>query len=146
MNSYGSDLSLQGVRVEKFIFTINDSVAFDDMDEIKISVVPTPKISASDSSKGRLELEVSLFDENFLEKQFPFYLKMEIVGLFEDEDYSDNPESSVFDKYLANAISMLYAYARSHIASVTGMFGIDVVNIPTINVIKLLQELSESRE
>ncbi|WP_231113398.1 hypothetical protein [Streptococcus dysgalactiae] len=83
-----------------------------------------------------------MFDEDYGEKNNPLFLKMKIVGLFEDTK-NDSAED-VFDKYLPNAISMLYSYARAQIASLTGMFGIDVIQIPTVNILKLLDGLAAS--
>ena len=120
MSTYGSDLQLRGVRVERLIYRINN-----DFEE--------------------LELEVTLFDEDYREKKNPLYLKIKLVGIFEDTNY--NPEGEdVFVKYLPNAISMLYSYARAHIASLTGMFGIDVIQIPTVNILKLLDDVNHEKD
>lgn len=143
MSIYGSDLQLRGVRVEKLIYNINNGLDdLDNIEKVDISIIPTPKISREHKEQGMLELEVTLFDEDYVEKNNPLFLKMKIVGLFEDTK-NDSAED-VFDKYLPNAISMLYSYARAQIASLTGMFGIDVIQIPTVNILKLLDDLAAS--
>ncbi|MCK1257295.1 hypothetical protein MX075_05470 [Streptococcus uberis] len=146
MSIYGSDLQLNGIRVEKLIFNVNNNYEdLTNIDKVDISIVPTPKINRENLSHGMLELEVTLFDEDFIEKNDPLFLKLKIVGIF--VDIQATTESNVFDKYLPNAISMLYSYARAHIASLTGMFGIDVIQIPTVNILKLLDEnLTESEK
>lgn len=143
MSTYGSDLQLRGVRVEKLIYNINNGLDdLDNIEKVDISIIPTPKISREHKEQGMLELEVTLFDEDYVEKNNPLFLKMKIVGLFEDTK-NDSAED-VFDKYLPNAISMLYSYGRAQIASLTGMFGIDVIQIPTVNILKLLDDLAAS--
>ena len=70
MSTYGSDLQLRGVRVERLIYHINNE--FEDLDNIEnvdISIIPTPKISRENKGCGLLELEVTLFDEDYLEKK-----------------------------------------------------------------------------
>lgn len=143
MSTYGSDLLLREVRVEKLIYNINnDFDSLDNIEKIDISIIPTPKISREHKEHGMLELEVTLFDEDYVEKNNPLFLKMKIVGIFEDT--KNDSDKDVFDKYLPNAISMLYSYARAQIASLTGMFGIDVIQIPTVNILKLLDDLAAS--
>lgn len=143
MSTYGSDLQLRGVRVEKLIYNINNGLDdLDNIEKVDISIIPTPKISREHKEQGMLELEVTLFDEDYVEKNNPLFLKMKIVGLFEDT--KNVSAEDVFDKYLPNAISMLYSYARAQIASLTGMFGIDVIQIPTVNILKLLDDLAAS--
>lgn len=141
MSGFESDLIMNAVRVDRFEYRLNDSYDpdLDDSDATKISVVPIPKIQRGDSSKGRLDLEVTISDENFIDNNENLFLKIVVVALFEDPTITKDSEVDVFDKYLANAISMLYPYVRSYISSITGMFGIDVVQIPPINVLKLLE-------
>lgn len=70
MSTYGSDLQLRGVRVERLIYRINND--FEDLDNIEnvdISIIPTPKISRENKDCGLLELEVTLFDEDYREKK-----------------------------------------------------------------------------
>ena len=146
MSTYGSDLQLRGVRVERLIYHINNE--FEDLDNIEnvdISIIPTPKISRENKGCGLLELEVTLFDEDYLEKKNPLYLKIKLVGIFEDTQNTPE-EEDVFVKYLPNSISMLYSYARAHIASLTGMFGIDVIQIPTVNILKLLDDVKHEKD
>lgn len=144
MSVYGSDLVLKAVRVEDFIFKINEESDLYNIEDVKISIVPVPKVNFENNNLGRLDLEVRLFDEYFIENNEPFYLKMVIVGLFEDKGKREENQD-IFDMYLPNSISMLYSYARSNIAALTGMFGIDQIQLPTINVIKLLEKWIESK-
>lgn len=144
MSVYGSDLVLNAVRVEDFIFKINEESDLYNIEDVKISIVPVPKVNSENNNLGRLDLEVRLFDEYFIENNEPFYLKMVIVGLFEDKGKREENQD-IFDMYLPNSISMLYSYARSNIAALTGMFGIDQIQLPTINVIKLLEKWIESK-
>ena len=92
-----------------------------------------------------MELEVTLFDQKFQEKNEPLFLKITVLGFYKADDVLGT-EDNIFDKYLSNTISMLYPYIRSYIASITGMFGIDAIRLPAINVLKMLEEkVSENK-
>ncbi|MCD0122880.1 hypothetical protein HK187_00005, partial [Streptococcus agalactiae] len=72
MSTYGSDLQLRGVRVEKLIYNINNGLDdLDNIEKVDISIIPTPKISREHKEQGMLELEVTLFDEDYVEKNNP---------------------------------------------------------------------------
>ncbi|HFI0037246.1 TPA: hypothetical protein ACGOTT_002235 [Streptococcus suis] len=99
-------------------------------------------MAKDDIHSGIVELSVELFDENFIENKKPFHIEVVVQGIFTDTDKTS--ESDIFEKYFPNMISMIYPYIRSYISATTGMFGIQNVQIPTINVFKLLEELYES--
>lgn len=134
--SNNSDLILKDIRVKRFEFEINESVLFEEGQTINISITPRPKISSANIHEGVLELEVSLFNKDYQVKNDPFYLDIIVQGIFEDEGEG---EVDLVNKYLPNMLSMLYSYIRTYISSVTGMFGMQSINIPTINVFKLLE-------
>lgn len=113
MSTYGSDLQLRGVRVDKLIYNINDNFNnLDNIEKVDISITPTPKISKEHAGHGMLELEVTLFDEDYLEKNNPLFLKMKIVGFFEDTKMIQTK------MFLINIFQMLlacYIHTREHI-------------------------------
>lgn len=134
--SINSDLVLKNIKVKRFEFDLNEVVPFIDGQTINISLNPTPIISKNSIHEGLLELKVTLFDKDYQIKQEPFYLEIIVQGMFEDEG---NEEVNLFEVYFPNMLSMLYSYVRTYISSVTGMFGIQGINIPTINVFKFLE-------
>ena len=134
--SNNSDLVLKDIRVKRFEFDINEVVPFEGDQMINLSMNPTPNISKNSIHEGALELKMTLFDKDYQAKQNPFYLEIVVQGIFEDEDKG---EVDLMSKYFPNMLSMLYSYFRTYISSVTGMFGMQSINIPTINVFKYLE-------
>lgn len=141
--STNSELILQNVRVKSLNYLINEAIDISDIKDVDISILPTPGLAKVDIHSGIVELSVELFDKNFIENNKPFHIEIVVQGIFTDTDRTS--ELDVFKKYFPNMISMLYPYIRSYISATTGMFGIQNVQIPTINVFKLLEELYESK-
>ena len=131
--SYGSNLSFKNIRVKKFIYEINENVSMSDNQEIMISMTPNTFVKDGNQHFGVLELEIKLFNENYIEEGTPFFLDIIVQGAFED--------ASIFDLYLPSMIGMMYAYVRSYISGVTGMLGETNINIPTINVLSFLEDM-----
>lgn len=145
MSSYGSNLTLQQIVVEEMVYQINTGYDLSKISEAQVSINPRPRLNKEDPSLGVLELEVTLFDQKFQEKNEPLFLKITVLGFYKADDVLGT-EDNIFDKYLSNTISMLYPYIRSYIASITGMFGIDAIRLPAINVLKMLEEkVSENK-
>lgn len=134
--SNNSDLVLQNIRVKRFEFEINESVQFQDGQKINISITPKTNINPSNIHEGVLELDVSLFNKEYQVTNDPFYLSIVVQGIFKDDGEG---EEDLFSKYFPNMLSMVYSYIRTYISSITGMFGTQSINIPTINVFKLLE-------
>ena len=140
--STNSELILQNVRVKSLNYLINEEINITDIKDVDISILPTPGLAKDDIHSGIVELSVELCDENFIENKKPFHIEVVVQGIFTDTDKTS--ELDIFEKYFPNMISMIYPYIRSYISATTGMFGIQNVQIPTLNVFKLLEELYES--
>ena len=139
--STNSELILQNVRVKSLNYLINEAINISDIKDIDISILQTPRLAKDDIHSGIVELSVELFDKNFIENNKPFHIEIVVQGIFTDTDKTS--ELDIFEKYFPNMISMIYPYIRSYISATTGMFGIQNVQIPAINVFKLLEELYE---
>lgn len=138
--NYGSNLSFNTIRVTKFIYEINENITMSDNQEIVISMTPNTFVKDEDKHFGVLQLEVKLFNENYIEEEAPFFLDIIVQGAFEDTS-ENTQDANVFELYLPNMIGMVYAYIRSYISGVTGMLGESSINIPTINVLSFLEDM-----
>lgn len=137
--STNSELILHDVRVKSLNYLINEKIDISNIKDVDISISPTPKLKKDDIHSGTVELSVELFEKNFIENNKPFHIEIVVQGIFTDSDTTS--EQDIFEKYFPNMISMIYPYIRSYISATTGMFGIQNVQIPTINVFKLLEKI-----
>lgn len=146
MSSSLSDLELKKIKVLSSILFVNDEVDYSSWkkeNSIEFGVSSTLSVEKDAPNSGRLVLEVQIFDEDFMENDNPFHFDLTMAFYFEDNtgDYGENEEfDNVTSKFAVNMISMGYPYIRSHISTVTAISGIEQVNIPTVNVRKMLKE------
>lgn len=88
-----------------------------------------------DATEMVVFLNMVIFD-NPIENNYPFKMKLEMVGIFsmklgEDEDISF---------YKSNAVAILFPYARALVSSYTANSNVTPLVLPTININKLLQD------
>lgn len=135
-----SNLNLNFIEFVKVEFKKNQNVDFKEWDSVEsntiaYAITPESALNDTDHHFGRLTLTVSLFDENYEEDGNPFYIQVIANAYFEDMDKES--EKNVFETYSLNMVSIAYPYIRSFISSLTAQSGMDVVNIPAINVYDL---------
>ena len=81
-----------------------------------------------------VQLGVRIFDD--AEKNdYPFEMKVDIEGLFSFEGHVDG------EKFLPNALAILYPYVRAIISSYTSLANIPPLTLPTININKYLEDV-----
>ena len=140
--SIDSELIFKNVRVKSLNYSINEAIDLSEIKDIDILISPTPRLAEDDIHSGVVELSVELFDEFYIENNKPFHIEIVVQGMFTDSDKTS--KMNVFEKYFSNMISILYPNIRSYISAITGMLGIQHVQIPAINVYDLITNLSES--
>ena len=138
-----SELVLQNLKVIELKLEVNDRVDFDmwknkEDNQLRFSVNPELSVSQEKPSSGRLRISVELFDEEYLSKDEPFYLKLEMFFYFEDRVLQE--DQNIGDKYYVNMISIAYPYLRAHITSISALSGMSPVVLPAINVFEMLKE------
>lgn len=121
---------IQGQRLINSIFKVNKE--FKKSSNINLDYKTDVVIKKDEvNNRGIVTLNLILFDENF-SNEAPFYLFLEIEGLFNWENDLDN-----VDEYLqVNAPAILLSYLRSITIQVTTMAGFPPLNIPLINFSK----------
>lgn len=136
-----SNLRIDDIKIIESQIKLNNNFNFSQSEwteETPVSITPEFLVNEKDERIGRVRLEVKVFDENFLEQDQPYYLRVVTQGQF--SLLTETPVN-VFDEYALSATSMLFPYVRSFIAAVTGLSGINSVHIPAINVVRLFEEL-----
>jgi len=81
---------------------------------------------------------------NNLDDNFPFFLKVELVGIFSyDTDLSEDQCTRMLN---VNGTAILFPYLRSLISMITTLCSIPPVIIPTINIGKLISQNENPKE
>lgn len=88
-----------------------------------------------ENDQAIVTLKCVVFDD-FIEKGYPFYLEVEIVGnFFLDGDFTNEEVKSLCR---INATAVLFPYLRAFISNITALAGVPNLILPTINIQKLL--------
>lgn len=139
-----SNLNIDDIKIIESEFKLNFDVPLSEWkDETPVSLSPEFLIG-EDSRHGRVKIEAELFSEDYLEKDYPYYLRVVVLGQF--SLLSDDANKDVFDEYAVSMTSLLLPYVRSYIAALTGLSGMSGVNIPAINVLRLFEELADNQK
>lgn len=84
-----------------------------------------------------LELEMIIFP-NAEENDYPFSMKVKLMGLFEVESQATETEKINFTE--KNAIAILFPYLRALVSVYTSNANIGTTILPPINVVKYLED------
>mgnify|MGYP000914382035 CR=1 FL=1 len=85
-----------------------------------------------------VKASVDIF-KDALKNNYPFEMNLEMTGFFETE----NGES---DKFIKNAIAILYPYVRALISTYTANANINPLILPAINVNKLIENSEDKKD
>lgn len=75
---------------------------------------------------------------------YPFYMKVEISGLFEVEEGID--ENTKINFIERNALTILFPYVRALLSVYSSNSNIGTIILPPINVVKYLEEKKKARK
>lgn len=120
-------------KVARVVFELNADFEWDEEGlEIAFDVESSKEIS-EDGKQMVVGLTLRIFDDE--EQEYPFRMQLDIVGAFELNQVGDE-----IDKYYANALSILYPYARAIVSNYTANANIEPLILPTVNIWKLVKE------
>jgi len=136
MSDITSGLKLIDLSVEELKFKRN--YEFDAEAEIELLFNFGAKIEVREE-QARLKLTCDIFDEDFINKNLPFFLKASMYGFFESKD-------TPVEDFQVNCIAILLPYLRALITSFTAQAGLPPVIIPPINVYSLVKQQQEANE
>lgn len=84
-----------------------------------------------------LTLITKIVDENKALKIF-----VQVVATYEFS--SDITQKTLSDMFYKNAPAIIFPYVRAYVSSLTVLSGIDAVNIPTMNLTSIAEDLKEN--
>ena len=132
-----SELRFNDYIVEETLFRTNLDFHGEEV-ELQFSFNAQLHISP-EKDKAIVDLTCKVFDEEFMGKTAPFYLKMCMKGFFDCVDME-------IEQFRVNAVAILLPFMRATIASFTVQTGIPAVIIPPINVYNLFKKNKTSKK
>lgn len=131
MNDMASGvITFQRYEVESVNFQINDEYK---EEEVAIDIAGEAEIS--DSGNDMLvKLKLDIF-RDAVKNKYPFEMSLVLKGFF---TLNMDEEGSI-KEYQANALAILYPYARALVSSYTANANVTPLILPTINISKLLE-------
>lgn len=130
MEKYNSVLKFNRYIVNEIRYKTNKE--FKDSNEgtsVDINIIPKIDIKGNDMN---ITLITNIFN-NALENNYPFEMQIDITGNFSTEGDS-------LDKFVKNAIAILYPYVRAIVSTYTASANISPLILPAINVNKLIED------
>lgn len=85
-----------------------------------------------------VQMGVNIFEDSE-ENKYPFEMNVNLEGLFSFEGNVDG------EKFLANALAILYPYIRAIVSSYTSLANIPPLTLPTINVQQYLRDADNNK-
>ena len=120
-------------KVAKVIFELNVDFEWDDGGLDIVFDAESSKYVSEDGKQMIVELVLKIFNDE--EQEYPFRMELELVGAFELQQNVDDIE-----KYYANALSILYPYARAIVSNYTANANVEPLILPTVNIWKMINE------
>ncbi len=134
MEKYQSVLRFIRYEVNEIYFKNNGNFKLNkEGTPIDLKIIPTVDI---EDNNMNITLQIVIF-EGAEQNNKPFDMKVNITGYFMAEGC--NPET-----LKANAIAILYPYARAIVSTYTANANITPLILPTINVNKLIEDQKEN--
>ena len=124
-----SGFQLKNQRLISSHFEVNQAFRPDEQNKLEMHVQPRIKVQKHDTNReGIVKLYLEVFEKKNIDT-IPFYIELEIVGLFIWSEDITEP-----DMFLnINAPAILFSYLRSIVLQLTVASGNPPLNLPLIN-------------
>lgn len=106
--------------------------------DISFSLKPSGLVDI-ESNSVTLALALTLKDDND-----SFNISMSALGIFQFKNIES--KESIPEYFYINAPAIVFPYIRSYISTITSLSGLNVVNLPTMNLTFLVDELKGNFE
>jgi preprotein translocase subunit SecB len=132
MNKNRSVLEFDNYYIDEFVFKKNENFKKDQDQKIDVDLNFEFDTVRNQNNFKRI-VTCYIFDQNYVENNKPFYLKLKINGLFSLSDYDENnrKHKEIIKK---NTLAILFPYIRSIISHMTLEMQIGPVQMPPMNI------------
>ncbi|MFR8505962.1 MAG: hypothetical protein ACLVCA_02770 [Peptoniphilus sp.] len=132
VNINGS-INFEGYKVLKASFDLNTEFESDEPIDITISLGHDYQV---ENKNMLVQFSVKVF-EDAKNKNLPFEVLVTIEGIF---SFEDGVEA---EKFLPNALAILYPYMRAIVSSYTALANVTSLTLPTININRYLEDIKK---
>lgn len=137
MNKNKGVIRFNNYKVINVEFKLNTEFSWGEK-EVDLDIQADSDICLSENKKEMLiGLEILIFEHNE-DKKYPFTMKVRLEGYFTMED-----EGNDIGEYYANALAILFPYARAIISNITANANIEPLILPTVNINSLIKHQKE---
>lgn len=143
-----SHLKIDNTQVLSSIVKLNPEMTFeswknrDDTDGMGFSFTPTLMIGADDNQRAKLNIIASMFSENFIDNNEPFYASVEMAFYFHNDsvEMNDSHSNNIADQFAINMIAIALPFLRSHLTVSLSLSGIAGVLLPALNIQDMIEQ------
>lgn len=138
MSKYEGVISFLDYRVTSVTFELNQNYDAD-KETAGVNIEAKSDFDISDEKTNMITtLQIRIFGDE--EGNYPFKMNVELEGLFE---LSSEIKNENIRKYYANALSILYPYARAIVSNYTANANVEPLILPTVNIWKMINSEKE---
>jgi preprotein translocase subunit SecB len=132
MNKNKSILEFDDYKIDEFIFKKNNNFSKKRDQKIDVDLNFEFAIERDQDNFERI-VTCYIFDENYIDDNKPFYIKLRIKGMFSLSNFDENNEKhkEIIEK---NTLAILFPYIRSIISHMTLEMQVGPVKIPPMNI------------
>jgi preprotein translocase subunit SecB len=127
-----SVLEFENYYVDEFIFNKNKNFEKEQGQKIDVDLNFEFETDRNQDKFKRI-VTCYIFDENYIEKNKPFYIKVKMYGVFSLSNYDENNKmhKELIEK---NTLAILFPYIRSIISHMTLEMQVGPVQMPPMNI------------
>lgn len=139
MNNNKGIIKFNNYRVVNVEFRLNTEFNWGE-EEVDLDIQVDSDIHISEDKREMLVgLEILIFDHNE-DGKYPFTMKVRLEGYFTMQSGDDDIE-----KYYANALAILFPYARAIVSNFTANANIEPLILPTVNINSLIKQQKKKK-
>lgn len=135
-------LDIVSIDLSDVVFHVNKN--YDEEQKFKdyeLQISPRFLQKEGDQYDGLIMLKVQMFDEDYEEKNNPFYLELEVLGHFNSKKTGEP-----FPKYVVQALNATIPYVRSFISTITALSDCETVTMPIVSIERILSDLKNEMD